>query len=129
MATKYSNKLAEARKANPRVNTTQRSWSDYQGNKPIRGWVGTDAYKDSWKNSASVSQGGWIDKQPNDEGMTTSMNGAAASEAPPPSLRDRWNRMQKEESEWEKMQRESRLRKAMQNIAPLTTDPNINPVV
>jgi hypothetical protein len=45
----YSNARSEARKLNPGVNTTQRSWSDYEGDKPIKSKVGSSFYGDSEK--------------------------------------------------------------------------------
>lgn len=47
MASNYTNYGAERRKANPGVNLTQRSWSNYEGDSPYRSWVGTDMYRDS----------------------------------------------------------------------------------
>jgi hypothetical protein len=47
MASNYSNDRAEWRKANPGVNKTQRSWSNYEGDRPQSGWAGTDMYRNS----------------------------------------------------------------------------------
>lgn len=56
MASNYSNDSAERRRANPGVNTTQRSWSNYEGDRPQSGWAYTDAYRESerWGPGSSV---------------------------------------------------------------------------
>lgn len=101
-ASQYSNARAQARQANPRVNTTQRSWSDYVGDRPIKNFVGSSFYEDSELYG------------PRGEGSSSSEEEAAASPAPAVSglqspaertqdFDQRWNEIQDRETEWDKM--------------------------
>lgn len=84
----------------PRPNTTQRSWSNYVGNRPIESRRGTDFYRDSPLYGAGSLMSAKTDVEPD----------TAPSVAP-------------EESAWEKLQRESALKrgmKSMQNAKPIT---------
>jgi hypothetical protein len=47
MASQYSSSRADFRKANPGVNTTQRSWDNYEGDRPVKSRQGTDFYGQS----------------------------------------------------------------------------------
>jgi hypothetical protein len=47
MASQYSNDRAMFRKNNPGVNTTQRSWDNYEGDRPVRGRQYSDFYRSS----------------------------------------------------------------------------------
>ena len=86
------------------ANTTQRSWSDYVGNNPIKSKQGTGFYADSARynpGAAFEPPGG---KPPVNEPVK-------------PAVKDTMiGRQDDEESNWEKLQRESALKRSMRAI-------------
>ena len=55
-ANPYSNARAAARRANPGANTTQRSWDNYSGKKPIKSWAKKGFYKKGFYNDEEEEQ-------------------------------------------------------------------------
>ena len=111
-ASQYSNARAQARQANPRVNTTQRSWSNYAGDRPIKSNVGSSFYR----NSELYGPVGGDSATPEAQMPPT---GAVPS-------------VEEKESKWEKLQRESALRKgmeAMRSQKPMVGSGYTGPVV
>lgn len=94
-ASQYSNARAQARQANPGVNTTQRSWSNYAGDRPIKNFVGSSFYEDS-------------------ELYGPADDSSAMSVAQMPPTVDTPAVEKEGESQWEKLQRKSALRKGME---------------
>ena len=123
--------MAEERKSN----TTQRSWSNYEGPKPYRDKVGTDFYYASGQYSpqaspgANTTQRSWSNYQSPVaavEDAQPSAVGAAASKFQ--QLQDeakaRKTSALSEESDWEKLRRETALKRGMRilkNTTPSTT--------
>ena len=91
-------------------NTTQRSWSNYEGDRPIksflqqgaagagRGYQDSPKYKDVTTNTSQRSWDNYVDP-------SESMEGKATLDAP-----------QNTESDWRKLQRSSKLRSASDAI-------------
>lgn len=96
-----------------RPNTTQRSWSNYVGNRPIESRRGTDFYRDSPLYGAGGSM------SENTDAMRKLIRSRREKEAEP----DTAPSVVPEESALEKLQRESALRRgmrSMQNAKPIT---------
>jgi hypothetical protein len=119
-------------------NTTQRSWSNYEGPKPYRDKVGTDFYYGSRQYSpqanpgANTTQRSWSNYQSPLEGVEDSLQqqpsmvSAAASKFQ--QLQDeakaRKDAAASEESDFDRLQRESALKRGMRslkNTSPSTT--------
>ncbi len=136
----YSNARAEARKANPEVNTTQRSWSNYEGDTPNRSWVGSKAYQDSSRygfggsdlgrfrggnttQRSRDSNAGRDKVKPGNENQTQS---SLPKDSQWKQLQDRAkaNKLApNKESQWEKLRRESALREGMRSMREQSTNP------
>ena len=123
--------MAEERKRN----VTQRSWSNYEGPKPYRDKVGTDFYYASGQYSpqaspgANTTQRSWSnyqspvaavgDSQPSAVGAAASKFQQLQDEA-----KARKTSALSEESDFDRLQRESALKRGMRslkNTAPSTT--------
>lgn len=116
MASNYSNSRAEWRKANPGVNITQRSWSNYEGDNPYKFWVGSKLYRDSSKYGSGGSGSG--DQTPTMD-RPTETGGKSIGESEFERLqREVAERKKKpeEKSQWEKLQEESALKRGMRSM-------------
>lgn len=123
--------MAEERKSN----TTQRSWSNYEGPKPYRDKVGTDFYYESRQYSpqaspgANTTQRSWSNYQSPVAAVGDSQPsavGAAASKFQQlqDEVKARKTSALSEESDFDRLQRESALKRGMRslkNTAPSTT--------
>lgn len=100
-----------------RPNTSQRSWSNYVGDRPIKSWVGRDPVSSDVRFYADSLNYG--------PGATPAPAAVSPVEAMK-SFRDRFEENAARETAWEKQQRTSALRRGMQR---LITAPGTNYVV
>lgn len=99
-ASEYSNARAMARRVNP-GNTTQRSWSNYVGDRPIKSKVGSSFYGNSPMYGPADGQdigmaGGAV-------GQATAPAGLKSPEARTKDFGQRWDEIQSRETEWGKL--------------------------
>ena len=115
--------MAEERKSN----TTQRSWSNYEGPKPYQDKVGTDFYYQSGRYSPQASPGtNTTQRSRSNYQSPVAAVGTAASKFQ--QLQDeakaRKTSALSEESDFDRLQRESALKRGMRslkNTSPSTT--------
>jgi hypothetical protein len=111
-----------------RPNTTQRSWSNYEGDNPIKRWVGKPSYGPgarSYTDSSKFGPGStWTERKKEEEELPEGY------EIDPKTGERRrkessWEKLQREsalkrgmdeESSWEKLQRESALKRGMDEV-------------
>ena len=128
--------MAEERKRN----VTQRSWSNYEGPKPYRDKVGTDFYYESrqyspqaspganttqrsWSNYQSPGAAAVGDSQPSAVGTAASKFQQLQDEA-----KARKTSALSEESDFDRLRRESALKRGMRSLKNTTTTPNMGSV-
>lgn len=120
----YSNERADFRKANPGLNTTQRSWSNYAGSNPVYRKTGTDFYINSplyssiqnMQNIASTKEVGQISNDMKPAQTPINEGGRLYGSS-------KLGQLQNTESQWDKLKRESALKRgmeSMQNAKPVT---------
>ena len=102
-----------------RPNTTQRSWDNYEGDNPIKRWVGKPSYgsgAQSYTGSSKYGPGStWTERDKEEEDLPEGY------EIDPKTGKRRrkessWEKLQKRESSWEKLQRESALKRGMDEV-------------
>lgn len=125
--------MAEERKNRSGAgNTIQRSWSNYEGPKPYRDKVGTDFYYASGQYSpqaspgANTTQRSWSNYQSPVEGVGDSQPSAVGTAASKfQQLQDeakaRKTSALSEESDFDRLQRESALKRGMRSLKNTTT--------
>jgi hypothetical protein len=127
--------MAEERKRN----VTQRSWSNYEGPKPYRDKVGTDFYYASRQYSPQASPG--VNTTQRSWSNYQSPGAAAAGDSQPTAVGTAASKFQQlqdgvkarktsalsEESDFDRLQRESALKRGMRSLKNTTT-PNTGSV-
>lgn len=100
-----------------RPNTTQRSWDNYEGDNPIKNWVGKSPvdearyYSDSSKYGPGSS---WKKSEKNKKIPEGYEIDPETGEIRKKSLKTRFEEKSKQDSQWKKLQRDSALRRSME---------------
>ena len=92
-----------------RPNTTQRSWSNYEGDNPIKRWVGKPSYgpeAQSYTDSSKYGPGStWTEPKKEEEELPDGYE-----------IDPKTGKRRRKESSWEKLQRESALKRGMDEV-------------
>lgn len=100
-ASQYSNVRAQARRDNPGANTTQRSWSNYAGDRPIKSKIGSSFYEDS--ELYGPGGGGGSGSEGGAAAPASAVSGLQSPAERTQDFREKWGGIQSEETEFEKL--------------------------
>lgn len=113
-----------------RPNTRQRSWSNYVGDRPIESRLGTDFYGDSSRYGPKADE---IEEESDAPRTAPASEPSVSGDSDYERMRNRINarkeRQNRQLSDYDKLQRDSSLRRGMNSLRDSTPVSSINPIV